>query len=47
MECFQSVVVAFRECCGFQPVCNEWDENCVVDSQLPFQCEVCVAPELV
>ena len=47
MECFESVVVAGGQGGRFQPVCDKWYEDCVVNSELPLECEVCVAPELV
>ena len=47
MECLQSVVAAICERRGFQPVCHERNEDRIVYAELPLQCEVCVAPELV
>ena len=47
MECFESVVIAGCQGRRFQPVGDQRYEDCVVDSELPPKCEVCVAPELV
>ena len=47
MECFESVVVAGGQGGRFQPVCDKWNEYRVVYSELPLECEVCVAPELM
>ena len=42
MECFESVVVAGGQGGRFQPVSDQWYEDCVVYSKLPLECEVCV-----
>ena len=47
MECFESVVVVDGQGGRFQPVGDKWYEDSVVYSELPLECLVCVAPELV
>ena len=47
MECFEAVVVAGGQCCRLEAISDERNKHSVVNSQLPLECEVRVAPELV